>query len=151
VGYCDADLSTPPSTIESGVDLLRCGWDVVVGSRRCVGAGYAVRQMPVRRLGSFAFRTMAQRLSGPISDTQCGFKLFRTPVAKSLFATSKVNGFAFDVEVLAHAQRRNLRIIELPVLWSDRAGSSFRPMVDGVNSFRELRAARRSLDESAAP
>lgn len=145
VGYCDADLSTPPSAIQSGVDLLRSGFEVVIGSRRCTGAGYTVPQGAMRRLGSFAFRTMASNLSGPITDTQCGFKLFHSAVAKDIFSTSHLTGFAFDVEVLAQARRRGLRMIELPIQWSDSPDSSFRPLVDGVRSFRDLREVRRSL------
>jgi glycosyltransferase involved in cell wall biosynthesis len=145
VGYCDADLSTPPSSIQSGVDLLRSGWQVVIGSRRCTGAGYSVPQGRMRRLGSFAFRKMASDLSGPITDTQCGFKVFHSQVAKDLFSASSLTGFAFDVEVLAQARKRRLRMIELPIQWSDCPDSSFRPLADGVKSFLELRALRRSL------
>jgi dolichyl-phosphate beta-glucosyltransferase len=145
VGYCDADLSTPPSAVSSGIDLLRSGWEVVIGSRRCTGAGYSVKQGNMRRMGSFAFRKMASDLSGPITDTQCGFKLFHAKVGKDLFASSSLTGFAFDVEVLARAQRRNLKMIELPVQWSDSPGSSFRPVKDGIRSFRDLREVRRTI------
>jgi dolichyl-phosphate beta-glucosyltransferase len=144
VGYCDADLSTPPGAVTSGVDLLRSGWEVVIGSRRCTGASYSVPQSALRKLGSFAFRRMSADLSGPITDTQCGFKLFHTPVAKELFSSSKLTGFAFDVEVLAQAQRSNYSMIELPIQWSDSPESSFRPVADGVQSFRELMQVRRS-------
>jgi glycosyltransferase involved in cell wall biosynthesis len=150
VGYCDADLSTPPSAVPAGLDLLRSGWDVVVGSRRCLGSGYSLPQSRLRRLGSFAFRFMASDLSGPISDTQCGFKLFRADVAKDLFSATNLVGFAFDVEVLAHARRRNHRMIELPIQWTDSPDSTFRPVKDGIRSFRELREARRSLADSDA-
>jgi glycosyltransferase involved in cell wall biosynthesis len=146
VGYCDADQSTPPSALRPGIDLLRAGFEVVIGSRRCTGAGYEVPQGTMRRLGSLAFRTMASTLSGPITDTQCGFKLFHSPVAKDLFSTSRLDGFAFDVEVLARARERGFRMIELPIQWTDSPESSFRPLVDGVKSFRELREVRRSID-----
>jgi glycosyltransferase involved in cell wall biosynthesis len=149
VGYCDADQSTPPSSVLSGVDLLRSGWEVVIGSRRCTGAGYSVPQGSLRRLGSFAFRTMASDLSGPITDTQCGFKLFDAKVAKDLFSTSRLTGFAFDVEVLAQARQRDLRMIELPIRWTDSPESSFRPLVDGIRSFRELREVRRSMSTAS--
>ncbi|MGP8006973.1 MAG: glycosyltransferase [Acidimicrobiales bacterium] len=145
VGYCDADLSTPPSAVSLGLDLLHSGWEVVIGSRRCTGAGYSVPRGNLRRMGSFAFRTMAADLSGPITDTQCGFKLFHSDVAKGLFSSTTPAGFAFDVEVLAQARQRNHRMIELPISWSDCPESSFRPMVDGLRSFRELREIRRSL------
>ena len=112
--------------------MLRSGWEVVIGSRRCAGAAYTVPQGRLRRLGSFAFRTMASDLSGPITDTQCGFKLFHSKVAKELFAATTLTGFTFDVEVLALARQRNLRMIELPIQWSDSPESSFRPLVDGA-------------------
>jgi len=145
VGYCDADLSTPPSAVTSGVDLLRSGWEVVIGSRRCTGAGYALPQSGLRRLGSYAFRRMAADLSGPITDTQCGFKLFHAPVAKGLFNECRTNGFAFDIEVLAMAKERNHSMIELPIQWTDSPESTFRPLADGIQSFRELLRLRQDL------
>ena len=122
VGYYDADQSTPPAAIKSGVDLLRSGWEVVIGSRRCTGAEYAVPQGGLRQLGSFAFRKMASELCGPVTDTQCGFKLFHSHVAKDLFASTTLTGFVFDVEVVAQAYRRKHQMIELPVQWSDSPG-----------------------------
>ena len=149
VGYCDADQSTPPSSVERGIELLRAGWEVVVGSRRCAGAGYTVSQPATRRLGSAAFRAFASGITGPVSDTQCGFKLFTAPAAKVLFEVTTVNGFAFDVELLARAREADFRMIELPIRWSDCDGSRFRPVADGLRSFRELRVVRRSLRTAA--
>lgn len=145
VGYCDADRSTPPSSVERGVKLLRSGWEVIVGSRRCAGAGYEISQSATRRLGSFAFHAVATRMTGPMSDTQCGFKLFTAPVARALFDATTLNGFAFDVELLARARHADFRMIELPIKWSESEGSTFRPVTDGLRSFGELRAAHRSL------
>jgi dolichyl-phosphate beta-glucosyltransferase len=151
VGYCDADLSTPPASIGQGIHLLAAGWDVVVGSRRCVGASYVVPQTALRRAGSAAFRAAAHRLVPAATDTQCGFKLFRADVAKALFAAAELDGFAFDVEVLARARRHaDVSMIELPVQWTDADGSSFRPISDGIRSFRELRDVQRALRAPAA-
>ena len=147
VGYCDADRSTPPSSVEHGLELLRSGWEVVVGSRKCAGAGYTKPQSTSRRIGSFAFHALATRITGPVSDTQCGFKLFTAPVARNLFEACTLNGFAFDVELLARARHANVRMIELPIMWSDSEGSTFRPVTDGIRSFGELRAAHRSLSD----
>jgi glycosyltransferase involved in cell wall biosynthesis len=145
VGYCDADLSTPPSAMVPGVDLLLAGWDVVIGSRRTAGTQYLEAQPLMRRLGSMAFHTMSAHLTGSISDTQCGFKLFRREAARMLFENSVLDGFAFDVEILARARLRRLKMIELPIQWSDQEGSTFRPLVDGINAFRELRAVNDAL------
>ena len=92
VGYYDADLSTPPSAVTLGIDLLHSGWQVVIGSRRCNGAGYSVPQGHLRRVGGFAFRVMTGGLNGPITDTQCGFKLFQSAVAKELFSPALPTG-----------------------------------------------------------
>jgi glycosyltransferase involved in cell wall biosynthesis len=150
VAYVDADLSTPPVAIGHGVDLLSLGWDLVIGSRRCAGASYSVVQPPLRRMGGAAFRALTRRVVPSISDTQCGFKAFRADVAKKLFRESVVDGFAFDVEILARARRHQTRMIELPIDWSDQSGSTFRPRADGIESFRDLASVRRALGRVTA-
>ena len=149
VGYCDADLATPLSVLDPGLQLLEDGWDVVIGSRLCAGASYVVPQPFLRRSGSWCFRRVARRYAGAISDTQCGFKLFRGPAARAIFSATSMTGFAFDVEVIAHAQSRGLRIVELPVTWSDKDGSTFRPLRDGLSSFRDLAVLRRTMASAA--
>jgi glycosyltransferase involved in cell wall biosynthesis len=150
VGYVDADLSTPPVAIGEGIGLLSLGWDVVIGSRRCAGASYSVAQPPLRRMGSFMFRAFSSWVVPAISDTQCGFKAFRADAARTIFRESALDGFAFDVEVLARARTHGFRMIELPIDWSDQSGSTFRPRADGLESFRELASVRRALGRVTA-
>jgi dolichyl-phosphate beta-glucosyltransferase len=50
-----------------------------------------------------------------VRDTQCGFKGFRTDIAKHLFGQSRIDNFAFDVEVLYLAFKNDLDIKRLPV------------------------------------
>lgn len=154
IGYCDADLSTPPEALGTALRLLEAGGDVVVGSRRCDGATYVKRQAWTRRLGGTAFRIATRRLIGSVTDTQCGFKLFRGEVGRSLFHDTASAGFAFDVEVLLLAVSRGYSIAELPVAWSDHEGSTFRPLADGLAVARELwamAAARRQIGLGATP
>jgi dolichyl-phosphate beta-glucosyltransferase len=64
------------------------------------------------------FNLLVQALLLPgLWDTQCGFKLFRGPVARELFAKLRVDGFAFDVEVLYLARRSGREVSEVPVRW----------------------------------
>jgi dolichyl-phosphate beta-glucosyltransferase len=67
-----------------------------------------------------------------VQDTQCGFKLFRSEAAITLFAEQRVSGFAFDVEVLGRAERLGLRIAEIGVRWRERSGSKVRVLSDGL-------------------
>jgi dolichyl-phosphate beta-glucosyltransferase len=144
VGFCDADLATPIETLDLAWPLLKES-PIVIGSRKLDGARYVQSQPLVRRVGGRGFRMLAGRLVPAVSDTQCGFKLFRRAIAQRLFAMTRENGFAFDVEVLALASALGVPIREVPVSWSDQPGSSFRPVRDGVRSVRALVAVGRRL------
>jgi glycosyltransferase involved in cell wall biosynthesis len=150
VGFCDADLATPAEAIADALRLLEEGWEVVVGSRHCVGASYAAAQPPLRRLGSAAFRTATRNISGGIQDTQCGFKFFTRDAAQRVFAHTRISGFAFDVEVLARAHALHLAVKEMPVCWSDQPGSTFSFRRDGFTSFADVWALRRAMSETSA-
>ncbi|MFC5147651.1 glycosyltransferase [Streptomyces aureoversilis] len=145
VGFCDADLATPATAVDDAVALLRDGWQVVIGSRRCTGARIPVRQPALRRLGGAGFRLATRRFSGPVKDTQCGFKFFEAGAARRVFADVTTTGFAFDLEVIARARALGLSLTEFPVVWSDQEGSSFRPFADGRRVAGELWRLHRTM------
>ncbi|MEW2034615.1 glycosyltransferase [Streptomyces roseifaciens] len=145
VGFCDADLATPATAIDDAVALLKDGWQVVIGSRRCTGARIPVRQPALRRLGGAGFRLATRRFSGPVKDTQCGFKFFEAGAARRVFADIATTGFAFDLEVIARARALGLSLTEFPVVWSDQEGSSFRPFTDGRRVAGELWRLHRTM------
>lgn len=153
VGFVDADLSTPIATIGAVMALLTDGHRVVIASRRCDGAEYVIAQPLGRRMGGMVFRRMTRTLVADVAgvaDTQCGFKFFHTGVAKALFAQSQSNGFAFDVEILGLALRAGIGVTEVPVSWTDVAGSSLNPLVDGPRAMRDLVGLRSRLSAAAA-
>ncbi|KAK1177945.1 glycosyltransferase [Streptomyces sp. NBS 14/10] len=145
VGFCDADLATPAAAVDDAVARLRDGWEVVVGSRRCAGARIRVRQSALRRLGGAGFRLVTRRFSGPVEDTQCGFKFFEARAARRIFADVTTTGFVFDLEVIARARALGLSLSEFPVVWSDQEGSSFRPFADGRRVAGELWRLHRAM------
>jgi glycosyltransferase involved in cell wall biosynthesis len=144
IGFMDADLATP-------VDTLDRVNPIVVGSRRCAGAAYEAAQPLTRRICGEGFRRLARSVVDNVHDTQCGFKFFRGDVARTLFAACQINGFAFDLEVLAIAQRSGCPAIEIPVRWTARDGSTLRLATHGREIARELANIRhtvRRLDRS---
>jgi glycosyltransferase involved in cell wall biosynthesis len=145
IGFCDADLATPASALDDAVSYLKEGWPVVVGSRRCKGAVLHVEQPLLRQAGAKAFHFATRELAGGVLDTQCGFKFFQRTAAHQIFAHTAISGFAFDVEVLAHARALNLPVKEFPVEWTDRPGSTFRPMRDGLEVALDLWALRKEI------
>jgi dolichyl-phosphate beta-glucosyltransferase len=138
VGYCDADLATPFDILDDMLPVLQGGVPIVVGSRYMEGAHIAPAQPVVRRLGGRAFRGLTRAVVPEVEDTQCGFKFFHGPVARELFRYSRVEGFAFDVEVLALARRLGYEVVETPVSWSDVSGSSFHVVRDGLRSVADM-------------
>jgi dolichyl-phosphate beta-glucosyltransferase len=62
-------------------------------------------------------------VTGPVKDTQCGFKGFRSAAARDLFGNLKITSIVFDVDLIYLARRRGYRIAIVPVIWTDRRGS----------------------------
>ena len=57
------------------------------------------------------------------SDAQCGFKAIRADIAPELLAAVQDEAWFFDTELLVAAQRRGLRIHEVPVDWVEDTDS----------------------------
>lgn len=144
VGFCDADLATPAEALSDAVGHLEDGWPIVIGSRRVDGARLVADQSPLRRAGGAGFRLLTRGLVPELHDTQCGFKFFDGDLARTLFQETELDGFAFDVEVLARAHLLGIPVREFPVNWTDRAGSSFRPVRHGREVARDLWRLRRT-------
>lgn len=138
VGYMDADLATPIETLDLVLPLLEGGSPAVVGSRRVAGAVLTERQ-PLRRVASgTAFRMMAALVLREIADTQCGFKFFAGDLVRGVARQLRVDGFAFDVELLWALTQHGVSVTEVPVRWSDQQGSTLRMMTDGWRAVRDL-------------
>ena len=55
-----------------------------------------------------------------ISDTQCGFKLYKSNIAKKIFSKIKTNGYMHDLEICIISKKMNYIINELPVIWKHK-------------------------------
>ena len=135
--FSDVDLSTP---IEEALDLLRAvgdGADVAIGSRRR-SAAKTVRRSRFRKLQAAVFRWLVKAivLRG-VHDTQCGFKAFRREAALAVFPVQRLEGWAFDVEVLFLARRLGYRVVEVPVRW-EAAGESRLTRLSAFQMLRDL-------------
>ena len=138
VGFMDADLATPIETLDVAMTLLQQGTAAVVASRRAPFAGYEGVQSAPRRFGSAFFRLCFRLVVAQVADTQCGFKFFAGEVARQLISECRVDGFVFDVELLARLQDEHYEIREVPVIWTDRAGSTFHVVRDGFAALRDV-------------
>ena len=116
VVFTDIDLAYEPSQILNVIHGLDAGADLVIGSRRHSASQEVTSEGLARKWGSRIFsRLTAVLVPIPHSDTQCGLKGFTSAAAKRIFAQGKIDGFAFDVEVLFVAQKLSMTISEIPV------------------------------------
>jgi putative flippase GtrA len=122
--YMDADLSTDLRALLPLVAPLLSGHsDLAIGTRLARGA--QVVRGPKRELISRAYNRLLQTtLRARFSDAQCGFKAGRAEVLRALLPDVHDERWFFDTELLVQAQRRGLRIHEVPVDWVDDEDSS---------------------------
>jgi dolichyl-phosphate beta-glucosyltransferase len=138
IGFCDADMATDPSAIEVAVRLLQLGNPVVLGSRSHPESVVEDRHTVIRKAGAAVFRAATRIVVPDVGDTQCGFKFFDGPTARTAATSLHVTGFAFDVELIARCVRLGAVPIEIPVRWRDVAGSTFSAWRHSASSFAGL-------------
>ncbi len=157
--FSDMDQATPIEEIEKLLPFFdedlpagRQGFDIVIGSRSSARKGAPWTRLLMAR-GMMVLRSMIVGLKG-ISDTQCGFKVFRQDVAKILFSElSKIHGgfhrvsgssvtAGFDVELLFLAQKLGYHIKEVPVRWLYVETRRVSPLRDSVGGLMDLMKIR---------
>ena len=121
VAFMDADLATHLDCLEPLIAALESS-EVAIGSRSMVGADIRWRSR-WERARHTVFARLVRAIAGiPVADSQCGFKAMTAATSSNLVKLSTEDGYAFDVELLALAQSRGWRIVEVPVRWTARSG-----------------------------
>lgn len=120
--FMDADLATPLHHLDTSLELLEAGHDAVIGVRDLTSSHRGLRKV-ISKVGNLLVQAI---LLPGVSDSQCGFKLFTATAADQVFARQTIDGWGFDMEVLAIARTLGCRIAthEVPD-WTDVAGGTF--------------------------
>ena len=127
IGFADADNKVPIDEFDKFLPLLRANAHVVSGSR-----------------GFYYFVQTVVGLPG-ITDSQCGFKFFRHAVAKAVFAKQEIDGYMYDVEILALAIRMGAKLEQVPVRWRDDADSRLDMVAGNIQNVKDIFRIRRRL------
>ena len=136
---CDADQAVPIADIARLWPAIDKDADaIVIGSRNLPGSKTVIQLKWYRKAIGRGFNALLARLAPGIYDTQCGFKLLPSPLAKKLAITQVVTGFAFDVEYLHLALRSGWRIYEVSVNWNHVDGSKVRLIRDSARMFASV-------------
>jgi dolichyl-phosphate beta-glucosyltransferase len=146
---CDADLSMPPEQITRFLDVVPSQCDIAIGSREGPGA-VRIGEPLHRHLIGRVFNTLVRAMVLPgIQDTQCGFKLFTAAAVDAVLPTTGIEGWSFDVELLASARAQGWRICEVPIEWHYGQESKVRVLPHSLQMLRDLYRIRARVRSGA--
>ncbi len=140
VMFLDADLAIPIEELEKFLAAIDQDYDLVIASRFIPGLKVLCPVLWYRKIMEKVFRFLRMVIlnNWKVQDTQCGFKVFRTAVAKKIFFMSTVKRFAFDAEIIFIAKKFGYTIKELPVILQNPEKSHVRLFRDPLNMFFSL-------------
>jgi glycosyltransferase involved in cell wall biosynthesis len=123
IGYVDADGATGPEAflkLMQHVDEAEC----VIGSRWLPDSVLHQAQPTFRRVASRCFHSIVELFFWlHVKDTQCPCKLMHSDAVEKIHSTLCIADLAFDVNLLVSMKRAGFKIKEVPIEWTDIAGS----------------------------
>ena len=142
IAYMDADLAADLADLPRLIDALSTV-HIAAGSRAVAGSVTSGATRTRTYMGR-TFNQMARWATGVnIMDFQCPLKAMRSATARLLFYLGQVNGYAFEVEILALAHRLGFSMAEVPIRVAAMPGSHIRPVVDPIKMTVDLCRIRR--------
>jgi len=157
VAFTDADLPYRLDALRRAHDMIaNRKADIVYGSRDLPDSHAVVRRETSRRIASYIFRGITRvMVSGNISDTQCGLKVYSRSAARAVFCRVHTNGFAFDAEAILVARNLHLRSASMAITLINEAGSTVSLQRHAPTMLRDLLKARlrhgRGVSDKNAP
>lgn len=149
IGYMDLDLATDLSYLRQALEpLANDVADVVAGSRLKPGSRVTGRSLR-REIISRSFNHIIRwYLGAAFSDGMCGFKFLQRKHLLAVIEQGAVSeGWFFSTELLVCAQYLGLRLVDLPVSWTDDPNSKAQVSklaVQYILAMRRLKALRDS-------
>jgi dolichyl-phosphate beta-glucosyltransferase len=151
VMFVDSGCCVPYGNALLGLEVLRDGLcDIAHGSRKLIESDIKIDQPWRRRISSRFFKWLLKRLlqlPPDLTDTQCGFKIYKGEIARQLYSQCISDGFMFDIEIILRARKQGYRIKEFPVEWTCDIDSRLSLARTLWPVISELRAIKRAIDE----
>jgi dolichol-phosphate mannosyltransferase len=117
----DADGSHDPRHLPALFAAVEAGADVAVGSRYVPGGGtvnWGLGRRLLSRGGSLYARSV---LGVRVRDMTAGFLCWRRGALEAIdINTLTSNGYSFQIETKVRALRKQLRLVEVPIVFVDR-------------------------------
>lgn len=144
--YTDCDLAYGTEVIGEAVENMKASAaDVLIGSRNVSASGYEGYTL-LRKIASKTYIRVLNLFAGfRLSDSQCGFKVFRGDAGRKIFGYCETDGFAFDIEALMIAGRLGFRIDEMGVKVINHRESKVHVFSDTFRMLGDLRRIKKRV------
>jgi len=121
VMFADSGCCVPYGNVLLGLEMLKnASCDIAHGSRKLLESDIQQDQRWHRRICARLFKWLINKIvtmPPGITDSQCGFKVYRGDIARKLYGQCISDGFMFDVEIILRAHKEGCRIEEFPIEW----------------------------------
>jgi dolichyl-phosphate beta-glucosyltransferase len=149
VMFADSGHCVPYDDTLRGLELLKTDTcDIAHGSRKIPGCRIEKSQSLYRRICSKIFHWFVihdMKIPPELTDTQCGFKIYKGDVARHLYGQCVTDGFMFDIEIIMRARKEGYRIKEFPINWTCDRDSRLSPTRSLRCVLAELAAIKRTI------
>ncbi len=140
--FADSGTCVPYSNALKQIERIRSGdLEIAMASRRLKDTHILQDRSLKRRVLSRLYRMAAIMITGlprRITDSQCGFKLYKGKIARKLFDECQTRGYLFELEIILRALHSGCRVEEFPVEWSCDLDTRLRPGSDAFGVLKEL-------------
>ncbi len=117
----DGDLSHNPDDVPKFLDSAQ-GADLVLGSRYCNGIRIINWSLPRLMLSKSAAKYVQIITGMPFTDPTGGYKCFRRAALQTIdLQNVRSNGYSFQIELTHKLWRQGMRIIEVPIIFTERS------------------------------
>lgn len=140
--FMDCGQCLPLNSIHKGLEILQQNDCMIVHGSRRMKESHILKSYPLYRiLLSRIFHFLSVHYMGipkNLTDTQCGFKLYVTDIAKKLYEESRIYGFLFDIEIILLARKYGYSIREFPINWTTDRDSRLYPTKNMLQMVKEF-------------
>jgi glycosyltransferase involved in cell wall biosynthesis len=136
LAFMDADGTYPPEYYPRlCLPILEDGADLVIGSRM---AGTDSDMPMVRRVGNTIFATLVSVISNRrVTDSASGQRVLRKDILPQLYPLP--DGLNFTPVMSTRAMHENIKVVEVPIAYSERVGRSKLSVVhDGMRFLNSI-------------
>ncbi len=136
LAFLDADGTYPPESFPQLCrPILADNADLVIGSRM---SGSDSGMPLVRRIGNTIFATLVSVISGKrVTDSASGQRVFRSEILSQLYPLP--DGLNFTPVMSTRAMHENIKVVEVPIPYSERVGDSKLSVVhDGMRFLNSI-------------